>query len=79
MERLQRGYIALKGFAIAIAMGLLVYLVLNGVRLAERYVEAVEMEKRYYIPGGEREFVIRIDKKEGTIQEWNGDEYVIFH
>lgn len=79
MERLQRGYIALKGFAIAIAMGLLVYLVLNGVHLAERYVEAVEMEKRYYIPGGESGFVLRIDKKEGTIQKWNGDEYVILH
>jgi hypothetical protein len=47
MERLQRGYIALKGFAIAIAMGLLVYLVLNGVLLAERYVEAKEIETRY--------------------------------
>lgn len=75
MERLQRGYIALKGFAIVIAMGLLVYLVC----LAERYVEAVEMENRYYIPGGESEFIFRIDKKEGTIQEWNGDEYVILH
>lgn len=75
MERLQRGYIALKGFAIVIAMGLLVYLVC----LAERYVEAVEMEKRYYIPGGESEFIFRIDKKEGTIQEWNGDEYVTLH
>lgn len=73
MERLQRGYIALKGFAIAIAMGLLVYLVC----LAERYVEAVEMEKRYYIPGGE--YDLRIDKKEGNIQFWNGDEYVIAH
>jgi hypothetical protein len=68
MERLQRGYIALKGFAIAIAMGLLVYLVC----LAERYVEAVEMEKRYYIPGGESEFEFRVDRKEGTIQMWNG-------
>ena len=47
MERLQRGYIALKGFAIAIAMGLLVYLVLSGVRLAERYVAAKEIEARY--------------------------------
>lgn len=75
MERLQRGYIALKGFAIALTMGLLVYLVC----LAERYVAAVEMEKRYYIPGGESEFVLRIDKKEGTIQEWNGDGYVILH
>ena len=77
MERLQRGYIALKGFAIAIAMGLLVYLVLNGVHLAERYVEAVEMEKRYYIPGGENGYDLRIDKKEGTVQEWNGERYEI--
>jgi hypothetical protein len=73
MERLQRGYIALKGFAIAIAMGLLVYLVC----LAERYVEAVEMEKRYYIPGGESEFEFRVDRKEGTIQMWNGERYEI--
>lgn len=79
MERLQRGYIKLKGFAIAIAMGLLVYLVLNGVHLAERYVEAVEMEKRYYIPGGKGEFRFRVDRQEENVQFWNDDEYVILH
>lgn len=79
MERLQRGYIALKGFAIVIATGLLVYLVLNGVHLAERYVAAVEMEKRYYIPSGEDEFEFRVDRKEGNVQFWNSDGYVILH
>lgn len=72
-------YEKFKGFLLAILLGIIVYVTLHGVRLAERYVEAVEMEKRYYIPGGEREFIFRIDKKEGTIQEWNGDEYIILH
>ena len=40
-------------------MGLLVYIVLNGVRLAERYVEAKEIEARYFV---EKRKVI--DKKE---------------
>lgn len=59
MESINKGYITLKGFAIAIAMGLLVYIVLNGVRLAERYVEAKEIEARYSVDEGEI-----IDKKE---------------
>ena len=62
MQRLQRGYIALKGFAIAIVMGLLVYLVLSGVRLAERYVEAKELEARYWVENR----AIIVDKKEKT-------------
>lgn len=69
MERLQRGYIALKGFAIVIAMGLLVYLVC----LAERYVEAVELETRYYIPSEYPNFLV--DKKDGVVQMWDGNGY----
>lgn len=61
MESINKGYITLKGFAIAISMGLLVYIVLNGVRLAERYVEAKEIEARYSVGVHEREI---IDKKE---------------
>lgn len=59
MESINKGYITLKGFAIAISMGLLVYIVLNGVRLAERYVEAKEIEAIYFV----EEHRI-IDKKE---------------
>ena len=59
MESINKGYITLKGFAIAISMGLFVYIVLNGVRLAERYVEAKELEARYFV----NELDI-IDKKE---------------
>ena len=59
MESINKSYITLKGFAIAISMGLLVYIVLNGVRLAERYVEAKEIEARYFV---EKRKVI--DKKE---------------
>lgn len=66
MERLQRGYIALKGFAIAIAMGLLVYLVC----LAERYVEAVEIETRYINDEG---YIIDLKEMQIYMGTKNGD------
>lgn len=72
MESINKGYTALKGFAIAISMGLLVYIVLNGVRLAERYVEAKEIEARYSVDEGEI-----IDKKEMKLYYFefvNGEE-----
>lgn len=72
MESINKGYITLKGFAIAISMGLLVYIVLNGVRLAERYVEAKEIEARYSVDEGEI-----IDKKEMKLyyfESVNGEE-----
>lgn len=72
MESINKGYITLKGFAIAISMGLLVYIVLNGVRLAERYVEAKEIEARYSVDEGEI-----IDKKEMKLyyfEHVNGEE-----
>lgn len=62
---MNNAYIKLKGFAIAIVMGLLVYLVLSGVRLAERYVAAKEIEARYEFIGGGKFFII--DKKEFKI------------
>jgi hypothetical protein len=62
---MNNAYIKSKRFAIAIAMGLLVYLVLSGVRLAERYVEAKEIETRYEIVQGGKFFIV--DKKEFKI------------
>lgn len=68
---MNNAYIKLKGFAIAIAMGLLVYLVLNGVRLAKRYMEAKELETRYYYV--EKSNII-IDKKEKKLYKYNRQE-----
>lgn len=69
MESINKGYIALKGFAIAISMGLLVYIVLNGVRLAERYVEAKEIEARYFVPDSRPD--IMVDKEEKVLYFYN--------
>lgn len=63
MESINKGYITLKGFAIAISMGLLVYIVLNGVRLAERYVEAKEIEARYFVPDNHPNVMVDKEKK----------------
>ena len=82
MERLQRGYIALKGFAIAIAMGLLVYLVLSGVRLGERYIEAKELEARYKelearykVVNYQNDYILIIDIKERKAYSFRGGEF----
>lgn len=40
-------YEKFKGFLLAILLGIIVYVTLHGVRLAERYVEAKEIETRY--------------------------------
>lgn len=55
----------LKGFAVAILISLATYAVISGVRLAERYVEAKEIEARYEFIGGGKFFII--DKKEFKI------------
>lgn len=70
MESINKGYITLKGFAIAISMGLLVYIVLNGVRLAERYVEAKEIETRYINDEG---YIIDLKEMQIYMGTKNGD------
>lgn len=81
---MNNAYIKLKGFAIAIAMGLLVYLVLSGMRLAERFVEAKEQEvkaieycERFDLGGPNRS--ILIDKKERKSYKWddNKDRFIL--
>ena len=55
----------LKGFAVAILISLATYAAISGVRLAERYVAAKEIEARYEFIGGGKFFII--DKKEFKI------------
>lgn len=69
MESINKGYTALKGFAIAISMGLLVYIVLNGVRLAERYVEAKMLGERFFVPDNRPN--VMVDKEEKVLYIYN--------
>lgn len=57
----------LKGIAATILIGLAAYAVINGVRLAERYVEAKELEARYWVENR----AIIVDKKEKAVYRWD--------
>lgn len=74
----------LKGIAATILIGLATYAVINGVRLAERFVEAKEQEvkaieycERFDLGGPNRS--ILIDKKERKSYKWddNKDRFVL--
>ena len=74
----------LKGIAVAILISLATYAVINGVRLAERFVEAKEQEvkaieycERFDLGGPNRS--ILIDKKERKSYKWddNKDRFVL--
>lgn len=69
MKRLQRGYIALKGFAVVTLISLATYAVISGVRLAERYVAAVELGERYFVSYDSPN--ILVDKKEKVFYRWD--------
>ena len=58
-------YEKFKGFLLATLLGIIVYATLHGVRLAERYVKAKEIETRYEIVQGGKFFIV--DKKEFKI------------
>lgn len=58
-------YEKFKGFLLAILLGITVYATVSGVHLAERYVEAKEIETRYEIVQGGKFFIV--DKKEFKI------------
>lgn len=53
----------IKGLMIAIFSGLCVYAILSGVRLAEKYVEAKEIEARYIVVGDDKKTVIDLKEK----------------
>lgn len=74
----------LKGIAATILIGLAAYAVINGVRLAERFVEAKEQEvkaieycERFDLGGPNRS--ILIDKKERKSYKWddNKDRFIL--
>ena len=57
-------YEKFKGFLLAILLGIIVYATLNAVQLAERYVEAKELEARYKVVNYQNDYILIIDKKE---------------
>ena len=68
----------LKGIAATILIGLAAYAVINGVRLAERYVAAVELGERYFVSYDSPN--ILVDKEEKVLYRWDKKigEYVKF-
>lgn len=74
MVRLQRGYIALKGFAVVILISLATYAVISGVRLAERYVKAIELGERYFVDSHVGRTISIIDKKEKVLYRWSPED-----
>ncbi len=70
MESINKGYITLKGFAAVILIGLATYAVISGVRLAERYVEAKEIETRYINDEG---YIIDLKEMQIYMGTKNGD------
>lgn len=64
-------YEKFKGFAITVLLGIIAYTILNAVRLAERLVEAKELEARYEVF---HDIPYLIDKKERKIYVWNSEK-----
>ena len=59
----------LKGFAVAILISLATYAVISGVRLAERYVKAIELGERYFVSNDSPR--VLIDKEEKVFYLWD--------
>jgi hypothetical protein len=63
-------YEKFKGFLLAILLGIIVYATLNAVQLAERYVEAKEIETRYINDEG---YIIDLKEMQIYMGTKNGD------
>ena len=63
-------YEKFKGFVLAILLGIIVYATVSGVRLAERYVEAKEIETRYINDEG---YIIDLKEMQLYMSTKNGD------
>ena len=63
-------YEKFKGFLLAILLGIIVYATVSGVRLAERYVEAKEIETRYINDNG---YIIDLKEMQLYMGTQNGD------
>ena len=68
-------YEKFKGFLLAILLGIIVYATLNAVQLAERYVEAKELEARYKVVYYQNDYLLIIDKKERKAYSLKGGEF----
>lgn len=59
----------LKGIAATILIGLAAYAVISGIRLAERYVKAIELGERYFVSNDSPR--VLIDKEEKVFYLWD--------
>ena len=69
MNIIQSVYTVIKGFAVAILISLATYAVISGVRLAERYVKAIELGERYFVSNDSPR--VLIDKEEKVFYLWD--------
>lgn len=69
MNIIQSVYTVIKGFAVVILTSLAIYTVISGIRLAERYVKAIELGERYFVSNDSPR--VLIDKEEKVFYLWD--------